>query len=106
MTRLERRIHRLIEKAIVEHGYVLKTAKVDLLVVNHEQRTCCAVGAIRVGLNGEEAVNSLTREVCGIDTLGLLAMSAGFEGDGISDYQRPELHQIGRDIRKRYVVNT
>jgi hypothetical protein len=102
MTKLERRVHRLIEKAIVEHGYVLRPGWFR----NDEDREVCAVGAIDLALGNGGAPGYVRRvsDALGISHADTAHISHGFEW-GLGHDRHGALFRLGRDIRERYVVN-
>lgn len=105
MTRLERRIHQLIEKAI-KQGYVLRTLdQGGMGWVDPDNRDCCLVGALGVGCGLEGSVGLFeVAQATGISGSDLGDMSIGFEHGSATrgDY----LYQLGASLRERYVVQS
>lgn len=106
MTRLERRIHQLIEKAILEHGYVLRADGWSANgFVDDRNADCCLIGALSLSVEKTGICNQ--REDVGralnLSITDVLALELGFEG---TPYERSPLYDLGHRLRERYVVNS
>jgi hypothetical protein len=105
MTKLERRLHKIIESAILDHGYVLRTFDARTWgTINWDNRDCCIKGAVAL-VTGCVAVGY----ELGISPDEMNAIESGFEVGRLfklDSYDRryPDLYRLGEELRERYVV--